>query len=159
MQKLSQEANLQLQRGSPETSQTPPVYPTYGVHNPPEYSPCADPDCLYVRGPGEPSDPILPLYWTAKWKMYRVYRQYAEYPPPYDGSPPSALEEGVDYEVSKGASYDDSTWRGPNGEQGAMMPLAHHVSAGWSAAWIGSRFDYEVPLPNVPRFLGIQPAV
>jgi hypothetical protein len=122
MQRLSNEATEQLKNApSAATPPTSPVYPTYGVHNPPEYSPCAAPDCLYGRGPGEPSDPILPLYWTAKWKMYRVYNQYAEYPPPYDCAPPPPLKEGVDYEVSNGASYYDSTWRGPNGEQGAMM--------------------------------------
>jgi len=31
------------------------------------------------------------------------------------------LEEGVDYEVSNGVSYYDSTWSGSNGEEGAMM--------------------------------------
>lgn len=98
----------------------PDVFPTYGIHNPPEYSPCAAPDCLYQRGPGEPSDPLLPLYWSAKWTMYRVFNRYAETPPPYDGPPPG-LTEGVDYQVSWGASFYDSTWRGPNGEQGAMM--------------------------------------
>jgi hypothetical protein len=118
MQRLSNEATEQLMK---MPAAAPPVYPTYGVHNPPQYSPCAAPDCLYGRGPGEPSDPILPLYWTAKWKMYRVYNQYAQYPPPYDGVPPPPLKEGVDYEVSNGASYYDSTWRRPNGEEGAVM--------------------------------------
>lgn len=122
MQKLSNEAAVKLERTSSATeTATAPVYPTYGVHNPPQYSPCSAPDCLYGRTPGEPSDPILPLYWSAKWKMYRVYNGYAEYPPPYDGAPPLPLKEGVDYEVSNGASYYDSTWVGPNGEQGAMM--------------------------------------
>ena len=121
MQKLSLDATSQLQRASSEAPPSPPLYPTYGVHNPPECSPCAMPDCLYSRGPGESSDPTLPLYWTAKWKMYRVYRQYAEYPPPYDGAPPPQLKQRVDYEVSNGASYYESTWRGPNGERGAMM--------------------------------------
>jgi hypothetical protein len=93
------------------------VYPTYGVHNPPKYSPCVCPDCLYSRGPGEPSDPLYPLYWSAKWTMFRVYNNYADYPPPYDGKPP----EGADYQTSFGATYYDSTWRGPNGEEGAMM--------------------------------------
>ena len=122
MQKLSNDAAVKLEEESSST-QTPtaPIYPTYGVHNPPQYSPCAAPDCLYGRAPGEPSDPILPLYWSAKWKMYRVYNRYAEYPPPYDGVPPHPLKEGVDYEVSNGASYYDSTWVGPNGERGAMM--------------------------------------
>jgi len=97
------------------------VYPTYGVHNPPRYSPCACPDCLYDRGPGEPSDPLLPLFWTAKWTMYRVFGDYVNNPPPYDGKPPDTLKEGLDYQVSYGASYYDSTWRGPKGEEGAMM--------------------------------------
>ena len=97
------------------------VYPTYGVHNPPKYSPCESMDCLYQRGSGDPSDPLFPEYWTAKWAMYRVFRNYLQAPPPYDGKPSAPLEEGVDYEVSYGASYYDSTWRGPNGEEGAMM--------------------------------------
>ena len=50
------------------------VYPTYGVHNPPRFSPCECLDCLYARGPGEPSDPLYPLYWSAKWTMYRVFK-------------------------------------------------------------------------------------
>jgi hypothetical protein len=108
--------------------QLPPIFPTYGVHNPPEYSPCASPDCLYQRDAGEPSDPLLPLYWTARWRMYRVFRKYAEYPPPYDGKPPSELKEGEDYQTSYGITYYDSTWIGPNGEKGAMME--HYI--GWS---------------------------
>ena len=97
------------------------VYPTYGVHNPPCHSPCASHDCLYQRGPGDPSDPLFPEYWSARWTMYRVFRRYENYPPPYDGPPPPPLQEGVDYQVSYGATYYDSTWRGPNGEEGAMM--------------------------------------
>lgn len=104
------------------------VYPTYGVHNPPEYSPCACKDCLYSRGPGEPSDPLYPEYWSARWTMYRVFNNYSDNMPPYDGKPPAALKEGVDYQVSYGATYYDSTWRGPNGEQGAMM----ETYDGWS---------------------------
>ncbi|AKJ07206.1 hypothetical protein ATI61_111165 [Archangium gephyra] len=96
------------------------VYPTYGVHNPPSYSPCETPDCLYSRGPGEPSDPLYPLYWSTKWTMYRVYGNYEKHSPPYDGRPPAPLKEGKDYEVSTGATYYDSTWRGDTGE-GAMM--------------------------------------
>jgi len=99
----------------------PVVYPTYGVHNTPRYGPCESPDCLCACGPGEPSDPLYPLYWTAKWTMYRVFNNYVDNPPPYDGKPPSSLKEGVDYQVSYGVSYYDSTWRGPNGEEGAMM--------------------------------------
>lgn len=97
------------------------VYPTYGVHNPPKYSPCTSPDCLYSRALGEPSDPLLPLYWTAKWTMHRVFNHFADHLPPYDEKPPSPLVEGIDYQSSYGASYYDSTWQGPNGEEGAMM--------------------------------------
>jgi len=53
--------------------------------------------------------------------MYRVFNKYVDNPPPYDGKPPSPLQEGVDYQVSFGKSYYDSTWRGQNGEEGAMM--------------------------------------
>jgi hypothetical protein len=103
------------------TDQAKIVYPTYGVHNPPEYSPCACQDCLYQRGPGEPSDPLYPVYWSAKWTMYRVFGKYGNHLPPYDGRPPAPLQEYVDYQISHGATYYDITWRGPNGEEGAMM--------------------------------------
>jgi hypothetical protein len=53
--------------------------------------------------------------------MYRVFKNYADNSPPYDGKPPSSLKDGVDYQTSYGATYYDSTWRGPNGEEGAMM--------------------------------------
>src|SRR5262252_3263074 len=96
------------------------VYATYGVHNPPADSPCANADCIYVRQHGEPSDPHYPPYWSSSWNMYRVFQGYVENPPPYDGVPPPALKPGVDYEISQGATYYDSTWRGPTGE-GAMM--------------------------------------
>ena len=96
------------------------VYATYGVHNPPSDSPCANPDCRYVRGPGEPADPVYPPYWQSRWTMYRVFNNYQDHPPPYDGAPPPPLRAGQDYEVSYGATYYDSTWRGPSGE-GAMM--------------------------------------
>jgi hypothetical protein len=95
------------------------VYATYGVHNPPNVSPCAYPDCRYTRTHGEPPDPQYPPYWTSRWTMYRVYNQYAQYPPPYNGKPPAPMKEGVDYEVSYGTSYYDSTWSGKYGE-GAM---------------------------------------
>lgn len=100
------------------------VYATYGVHNPPEYSNCASPDCVYKREPGQPSDPRYPDYWSSNWTMYRVFNGYVENPPPYDGKPPPALQEGRDYEVSYGSTYYDSQWRGPTGE-GAMME--HYV--------------------------------
>lgn len=102
------------------TASQPVIYPTYGVHNPPNQSPCTYPDCVYKRGPGEPSDPHYPVYWTSHWDMYRVFRQYQQYPPPYDGKPPSPLKDGVDYQTSHGATYYDSLWSGRAG-RGAMM--------------------------------------
>jgi len=103
------------------------IHPTYGVHNPPKYSPCAHQDCLYPRQPWEPSDPLYPKYWSAKWTMFIVRKKYKENPPPYDGAP-DGLEEGKDYTVSYGETFYDSTWRGPNGEEGAMMELYKKVS-------------------------------
>ena len=96
------------------------VYKTYGVHNEPGISPCASRDCVYTRAPGEPPDPIYPEYWVSNWNMYRVYNNYSENLPPYDGAPPAAQKEGIDYEHSTGTTYYDSTWTGPGGE-GAMM--------------------------------------
>lgn len=96
------------------------VYQTYGVHNAPDISPCASPNCVYTRAPGEPADPIYPEYWVSDWNMYRVYNKYSEYPPPYPVAPPPALKEGTDYEKSTGTTYYDSTWKGTGGE-GAMM--------------------------------------
>lgn len=96
------------------------VYQTYGVHNDPSISPCADPSCVYKRAAGEPENPVYPAYWVAGWTMYRVFNGYAQNPPPYPGKPPEALRPGRDYEISYGKSYYDSTWRGGTGE-GAMM--------------------------------------
>lgn len=92
------------------------------VHNPPADSPCADPSCVYTRKAGEPSNPRYPDYWTSHWTMYRISNPtlLAKYPPPYDGIPPRELKPGVDYEISRGETFYDSTWRGPSGE-GAMM--------------------------------------
>jgi hypothetical protein len=98
----------------------PDVFATYGVHNPPEISDCKPKDCVYQRQSGEPTDPEYPTYWVSNWTMYRVFNHFAEYPPPYAGKPPPPMKPGVDYEVSHGTSYYDSTWRGPTGE-GAMM--------------------------------------
>jgi hypothetical protein len=53
--------------------------------------------------------------------MYRVFNNYVDNPPPYDGKPPASLREGEDYQVSHGQTWYDSTWRGPDGEEGAMM--------------------------------------
>ena len=96
------------------------VYQTYGVHNRPADSPCANPNCAYTRAPGEPSDPSYPDYWVSNWNMYRVFKKASLFPPPYDRKPPSELKAGADYEVSRGTSSYDSTWSGPSG-QGAMM--------------------------------------
>jgi hypothetical protein len=96
------------------------VYTTYGTHNPPDDSACANPDCVYVRGPGQPTDPAYREYWSSNWTMYRVFQGYAQHPPPYDGEPPSALKRGRDYEISHGTIYYDSTWQGQSGS-GAMM--------------------------------------
>jgi hypothetical protein len=95
------------------------VFPTYGVHNDAHTDLCAQANCLYRRAKGEPTDPSFPKYWSSHWVMYRVYQQFKEYPPPYDGKPPAPLEEGKDYQASWGASYYDSTWTGPTGK-GAM---------------------------------------
>jgi hypothetical protein len=114
------------------------VHATYGVHNPPSDSPCTYPSCIYAREPGQPTDPRFPDYWSSNWTMYRVFNGYIENPPPYDRAPPPALQPGVDYEISRGATYYDSTWRGPMGT-GAMMehyedrclpifPISNHFS-------------------------------
>jgi hypothetical protein len=96
-----------------------PIYPTFGVHNPAQYSPCAEPDCLNHRGPGEPSDPLYPLQWVSDWVMYRVFKGYENHPPPYT-LPPTELVEGRDYTVSRGTTYYDSSYRDANGT-GAML--------------------------------------
>ena len=95
------------------------VYATWGVHNPPSVSNCADPQCSYSGQSGRPPDPVYPAYWQSRWTMYRVFRNYANALPPYKGPPPG-LVPGRDFEVSYGATYYDSTWKGPSGE-GAMM--------------------------------------
>lgn len=102
-----------------ETKVRGPVYPTFGVHNPPSYSPCAEPDCLNRRGPGEPSDPLYPLQWVSDWTMYRVFKGYKQNPPPY-ASPPKGLIEGKDYTMSWGTTSYDATYTDANGT-GAMM--------------------------------------
>jgi hypothetical protein len=96
------------------------VYQTYGVHNPPGVSPCANRDCRYPRTAGQPADPLYPEFWTSRWTMYRIFNNYENNPPPYNGRPPASLVAGRDYEISQGATYYDSTWRGASGE-GAMM--------------------------------------
>lgn len=92
------------------------VYATYGVHNPPDASPCQSKDCSYADQPGRPADPTYPPYWQSPWTMYVVSAGYETNPPPYNGAPPA----GTTYQKSSGASYYDSTWKGKSGE-GAMM--------------------------------------
>src|SRR5437868_1689546 len=81
------------------------VYPTHGVHNPPDVSPCSAKDCVYTRSAREPTDPTYPPYWTSNWTMYRVFNHYAQYSPPYADKPPLPLRPGTDYEVSHGTTY------------------------------------------------------
>lgn len=72
-------------RGAVATAGAPsaPIYPTYGVHNPPSASPCQARDCTYVRGKGEPADPLYPAYWVSNWTMYRVFgAAWQQFPPP-----------------------------------------------------------------------------
>ncbi|WP_300527473.1 hypothetical protein [Maricaulis sp.] len=99
------------------------IYQTYGVHNDGTSPPCANADCTYPRQPGEPENPVWPEYWVADWTMYRVFNDWVNNPPPYPGQPPADLQPGVDYEVSYGRTYYDSTWTGdvPEDGQGAMM--------------------------------------
>ena len=73
------------------------VFPTYGVHNDSHKDRCAHPDCAYPRAAGEPTDPIYPPYWSSHWVMYRVFNRFREFPPPYDGKPPTPLQDGKDY--------------------------------------------------------------
>lgn len=145
------------------------VYQTYGVHNPPDVSPCARRDCRYPRGRGEPVDPQYPEYWSSRWTMYRVFNNYQDHPPPYRGRPPAALVEGRDYEVSHGATYYDSTWRGASGE-GAMMehyerrclpifPISNHftcsfISLGNTAYFVTYPEDRPAGMPRVCLFSG-----
>ena len=143
------------------------IYQTYGVHNPPADQVCVNPDCVYVRQPGQPTDPQYPDYWSSNWNMYRVFKGYAQHPPPYDGAPPRALKPGRDYEISKGATYYDSTWRGASGS-GAMMehydqrclpifPISNHftcsfISLGDTAFFVTYEQDRPKGMPPVCLF-------
>jgi hypothetical protein len=82
------------------------VYYTGGVHNDKDCVPASK--CIYERKPGEPSDPLYPVWWSSDWLMYRVFNNYGKFPPPY-ASPPEGLTPN-DYQVSKGATYYDSTY-------------------------------------------------
>jgi hypothetical protein len=143
------------------------VYATYGIHNSAANSPCTYPSCLYVRGPGEPTDPRYPDYWSSNWIMYRVFNGYVDNPPPYDGAPPPALKPGRHYEISRGTTYYDNTWRGPTGE-GAMMenyedrclpifPISNHfscsfISLGETAFFVTYDKDRPKGMPPVCLF-------
>jgi hypothetical protein len=114
------------------------VYSTWGVHNEAHADDCGAAHCVYLRESGEPNNPLYPPYWTSHWVMYRVFKRYDRYPPPYDGKPPFPLEEGADFQSSWGVTYYDTTWRGPQGV-GAMeehyeqfcipiFPFSNHYS-------------------------------
>lgn len=111
---------LAATEGAPE--QAPAIYPTFGVHNPPQYSPCPDTaqDCLNRRAEGEPSDPLYPQQWISDWVMYTVHDGFVKNPPPYS-SPPSTLTP-EQYSVSYGSTYYDSTYQADSyPDSGAMM--------------------------------------
>jgi hypothetical protein len=106
---------------TPASAADDDVYATYGVHNDSNSEDCATPStCAYVRGPGQPTDPLFPPYWTSRWTMYRVHKNAPSNLPPYDGKPPATLKEGVDYQVSWGTTYYDSEWQGSSKTRGAM---------------------------------------
>ena len=86
----------------------------------PGVSNCANPNAAMRGEPGRPPDPIYPAYWQSRWTMYRVFANYAQGAAALSRAPPPGLVAGRDYEVSYGATYYDSTWKGPGGE-GAMM--------------------------------------
>ena len=106
--------------------------------------------------------------------MYRVFGDYVNNPPPYDGKPPDDLKEGVDYQVSYGSSYYDSTWRGPNGEEGAMMehyeewslpifPMDNHftssfISLGDKAYFLTYEKDRPKNMPSICSFSQTKPS-
>jgi hypothetical protein len=94
------------------------LYNTGGVHNDVGCNPPSK--CIYKRAAGEPTDPLYPAWWSSEWTMYRVFQNYDKFPPPY-ASPPEGLTPS-DYEVSRGATYYDSTYvpRDRDG-RGAMM--------------------------------------
>lgn len=107
-----------MSTGGDEDAAARHTYNTGGVHND---KGCAAPGaCIGKRPVGAPSDPQYPQWWTSEWTMYRVFRNYTQFPPPY-ASPPAGLTP-ADYEVSHGASYYDATYRPRDGDGiGAMM--------------------------------------
>jgi len=106
------------------TKSAPGGYPTFGVHNPAQYSPCQTPGCVYHRGENEPSDPLYPPQWQSAWTMYTIHSGSEAHPPPY----PKDISkiDGLDYTVSSGATFYDSTFESPaHSGEGAMME--HYV--------------------------------
>lgn len=97
------------------------VYFSQGVHN--NYQ-CEPPSkCIADRNPTDPRGPLYPKWWTSDWKMYRVFNNYQDFPPPYD-SPPNVLSPS-DYEVSDGSTYYDSTYI-PKDRDGAGAMMEHY---------------------------------
>lgn len=97
------------------------TYYTGGVHND---KGCKPPQrCIHPRKAGEPSDPLLPKWWSSDWTMYRVFANYDKFPPPY-ASPPAGLTP-ADYQVSYGASHYDSTYR-PADKDGSGAMMEHY---------------------------------
>ena len=94
------------------------IYFNNGVHND---LGCPEPlSCVFERSEDEPSDPWYPTWWISDWKMYRVFQNYENNPPPY-ASPPAGLSPS-DYEVSEGSTYYDSTFVPQDRDgYGAMM--------------------------------------
>jgi hypothetical protein len=82
------------------------VYYSGGVHNDKDCTPATK--CIYPRQSGEPTDPLYPVCWSSDWIMYRVFKNYDTFPPPY-ASPPDGLTPG-DYQISLGSTYYDSTY-------------------------------------------------
>src|SRR4051812_37259627 len=119
---LSLAAPLVAQESRPRAAKDDPasrhLYDTGGVHNDVG---CVPPSkCVYKRAAGEPTDPLYPAWWSSHWDMYRVFRNYDKFPPPYD-NPPEGLAPD-DYQKSSGATYYDSTYRPRDRDgEGAMM--------------------------------------
>ncbi|MEJ2768123.1 hypothetical protein [Mycetohabitans sp. B46] len=97
------------------------IYPTNGVHN---EKGCNTPgsECDYSHQTGRPQpEPEFPEYWTSDWTMYRVFKNYDTFSPPYD-DPPRNLKPIEDYEISSGWTVYDSTYIPTDKDgQGAMM--------------------------------------
>jgi hypothetical protein len=136
------------------------LYYTGGVHNDLGCRPPAK--CTYERSPGQPSDPQYPAWWTSEWTMYRVFKNYEKFPPPY-GLPPAGLTSS-DYEVSYGATYYDSTYVPADKDgEGAMMefyekrclpifPMSNHYTCAFVSLGNKAYFlRYDDRPPGTPR--------